>query len=316
MTATSKPRIGFAGAGVMGRPMAHHLLAAGYPLTVHARTPKKVSSLLEAGAALATTPRQLAAHADIIIGCLLDEAAFHAVYFGDDGLLTAIRANQIIVEHGTHAPRLARAAAARLSACGAELLDIPVTGGPRRADEGTLTAIAGGQADHLDLVRPLVGTYCSQIVHVGPVGAGLELKLVNQLLVSIHVAAAAEAAALIDRFALPAEQSKAVLMSGWAASTMLDYCLPAALTPSDTPSGSTVGGLLAVQDLVADAARVLELDLPVFASAQRLFDSRLQSGAAYHDIAQLARAYDRHGSTGTEGPGQPLSAGAACKESP
>ncbi|MFE4369792.1 NAD(P)-dependent oxidoreductase [Streptomyces sp. NPDC056835] len=287
------PRVGFVGAGVMGLPMARRLLSAGYPISVHARTPAKVAALTDAGATLADTPAQLAAASDVLVGCLLDEKAVHAIYHGSDGLFAGIRAGHLLVEHGTLAPRVARALAARASELDAGFLDIPVTGGPRRAHEGRLTGMAGGQPEHLDTVRPLVGTYCSELLHLGPSGAGLQIKMVNQLLVSVHVAAAAEAAALLGRLGLDAARAKTVLMSGWAAGAMLDYCLPAALTPSTAPSGATIGGLLPVQEQVAEALAEVDLDAPVFHTAHQVFAALAGSGGSALDLAQLARAYDR-----------------------
>lgn len=284
--------VGFVGAGVMGLPMAHHLLHQGHELTVHARTPARVQSLIDAGAHRAATPAEVAARSEVVIGCLLDEQAVREVYLGEKGLLAATVPGQVLVEHGTFAPALARELAAHAAERGAGFVDVPVTGGPQRARDGRLTGIAGGAPEHLDAVRPLLHAYCTELVHVGPIGSGLQLKLVNQLLVSVHVAAAAEAAALIGRLGLPPEESKRVLMSGWAASTMLDHCLPAALSASTAASGSTIGGLAPVQAVVADLARSLDVSLQVFPAAQELFTAQVRAGASRSDLAQLARAYD------------------------
>ncbi|MGW3150293.1 NAD(P)-dependent oxidoreductase [Streptomyces sp. NPDC001177] len=289
----TSPRVGFVGAGVMGLPMARHLLAAGYPVAVYARTPSKVAALARAGATLVDTPARLAAENDVIIGCLLDEKAVRAVYHGTEGVLAQVRAGHLLVEHGTFAPRVAHSLAVRAAELGAGFVDAPVTGGPQRAREGRLTGMAGGRLEHLDAVRPLLGAYCSELIHVGPTGAGLQVKLVNQLLVSIHVAAAAEAAALLGRLGLDAEQSKKVLMSGWAASTMLDYCLPAALVPTTVASGATIGGLSSVQRPVAELCTELGLPSPVFHTARQVFTELARSGGSALDLAQLARAYDR-----------------------
>jgi 3-hydroxyisobutyrate dehydrogenase-like beta-hydroxyacid dehydrogenase len=295
-----KPRIGLVGAGVMGLPMAEHLLREGYPLSVWARTPAKVASLVASGASSAATPAKLAAESDVIVGCLLDEHAIEQVYLGADGLFASVRAGHLLVEHGTFAPRVARRLSALADERGAGFLDIPVTGGPHGARAGTLTGIAGGRAEHLAAARPFLEAYCAQVVHIGPSGTGLELKLVNQLLVSTHVAAAAEAAALIDRLGLPPRESKQVLMAGLAASTMLDYCLPAALVPSTAPSGASIGGLAAVQGLVTEVADGLDLTLDVFTAVREVFTPLVDSGAEQQDLSQLARAYDPAATTPLE----------------
>jgi 3-hydroxyisobutyrate dehydrogenase-like beta-hydroxyacid dehydrogenase len=289
---TARTPIGFLGLGVMGAAMAGRLLAAGHDVTVFNRTRHRAEPLARRGARIAGSPRALAVSCRIVVGCLLDTAAVESVHLGPDGLLSALRPGQIVVEHGTFAPDSARRLAAAAGEHGAHFLDVPVTGGPARAADGLLTGIAGGEAEPLDVVRPLLAAYCSELVHIGPAGSGLELKLINQLLVSVHVAAAGEAAALISRLGLPPEAAKQALMSGWAASTMLDYCLPAALNPSAVPSGATIGGLTAVQELVAALARAHGLSLQTFDTARRTFAGRVRAGAADLDLAQLARAYD------------------------
>ncbi|MEV7682826.1 NAD(P)-dependent oxidoreductase [Streptomyces sp. NPDC088341] len=287
------PVVGFVGAGVMGLPMARRLQAAGHHVVVHARTPAKVATLLGAGAEFAETPARVATRSDLIIGCLLDEKAVRDVYLGPDGITDGLRAGHLLVEHGTFAPRMARDLAAIAAEKGAGFVDAPVTGGPQRARSGELTCMTGGRREHVEAARALLAAYCRDIVHVGPSGAGLELKLVNQLLVSVHIAAAAEAAALINRLELPADIAKNVLMSGWAASAMLDHCLPAALTPSVTATGSTIGGLSAVQDAVAELSSDQELTLRVFPAARDAFTRLTAAGSGTRDIAQLARIYDR-----------------------
>ncbi|MFJ6393871.1 NAD(P)-dependent oxidoreductase [Streptomyces sp. NPDC091972] len=286
------PRVGFVGAGVMGLPMARRLQDAGHSLIVYARTPAKVAALLEAGAELADSPAQLAEGSDVIVGCLLDEKAAREIYLGERGIIQAVRSGQLVIEHATIAPRVAREIADRLASRGANLIDAPVTGGPQAAVTGQLTCMAGGGREHIAAARDLLATYCRDVVHVGPIGRGLELKLVNQLLVTVHVAAAAEAATMIERLHIPADVAKTVLMSGWAASAMLDYCLPAALTPDATPSGATIGGLAAVQDAVADLASAHDLSLRVFPAARDAFALLTAAGAGAQDIAQLARIYD------------------------
>lgn len=279
----------------MGLPMARRLQAAGHPLIVHARTPAKVTELLEAGADLTESPAQLAAASDVIVGCLLDERAAREVYLGPHGIIHAVRRGHLLVEHATIAPRVARELGERTAARarGAGFIDAPVTGGPLRAASGELTCMAGGESEHIEAAKSLLAHYCRDVVHVGPVGRGLELKLVNQLLVTVHVAAAAEAAAVIERLKLPPDLAKNVLMSGWAASAMLDYCLPAALRPSATPSGATIGGLSTVQETVAELTSAHDLALQVFPTAREAFARLTAAGAGAHDIAQLARIYDR-----------------------
>src|SRR5579864_5200533 len=174
----------------MGSRMAARLAGAGYSLVVYNRTPGRASAL--PGATVVATPAEVARQSDVVCGCLLNGAAVEAVYLGSEGLHGGSRNGQVYVEHGTFAPELARRLARLLQERGAAFLDAPVTGGPEAASIGQLTMMAGGPLAALTAVSEILQTYAGRLSYVGQSGAGLELKLVNQLLVSCHVAAAAE----------------------------------------------------------------------------------------------------------------------------
>jgi 3-hydroxyisobutyrate dehydrogenase-like beta-hydroxyacid dehydrogenase len=275
----------------MGTAMAERLVTAGYRVSVYNRDHRKATRLADLGATVFSTPAELAERCDVIVGCLLDTVAVRQVYLDDEGIIPRMRPGSIVVEHGTFDPALAREAAAAASARGGAFLDAPVTGGPDGAATGTLTIMVGGNEAAFTAVRRLLQTYGGQILRVGAAGSGVSLKLVNQLLVSCHLSAAAEAAALIDACGLDATVSQRVLDSGWAASAMLARSLPLVATGSFASTGATVGGLLEVQRLVRNLASDAGLDLATFGTACGVFEAADTLGLSGCDPASLVQVF-------------------------
>jgi 3-hydroxyisobutyrate dehydrogenase-like beta-hydroxyacid dehydrogenase len=283
------PVVGFVGLGAMGSRMAQRLVASGHRVVVHNRSTPRADAFRRLGIPVADTPAQLAEQADVVCGCLLDGAAVDEVY-GE--LIAASRPGQLFIEHGTFDPCLAEKIAGRLDERGALFLDAPVTGGPERAEQGTLTAMVGGTADGFARGAPFIEQYAATVRHVGPSGAGLQLKLINQILVSCHVAAAAEATALIQRLDLPLDVATEILTSGWASSTMLERSLERVrLNPLDE-SEVTIGGLIEPQALAHALAGQAGVPLTVFPAATELFRAAVAGGRGAHDLAALSAAVD------------------------
>jgi 3-hydroxyisobutyrate dehydrogenase-like beta-hydroxyacid dehydrogenase len=280
-------RVGFVGLGVMGSAMARRLLGLGYDVAVYNRSPAKAEALAHFGARICPTPGDVAARSDVILGCLLDTDAVKSVYLGRDGLLQATRVGTVLVEHATFDPAVAQEIALRARGIGAEFLDAPVTGGPEGAAAGTLTAMVGGMQSALESVRPILNAYAGRIEYVGESGSGLALKLVNQLLVTCHLAAAAEAGAVIRELHLPAATAEQVLASGWAASAMLSRSLPRVASGDYDSVGATIGGLIEVQALVADLAARTGVALRTFPAARAVFDASVAAGYGPNDPAAL-----------------------------
>lgn len=279
--------VGFVGLGAMGSRMAARLLAAGFELTVYNRSPERASELARRGAEVVSTPGEVAERADVICGCLLDSAAVKDVYESANGLLSRSRAGQVYVEHATFAPELARTLANTLEQRGAAFLDAPVTGGPEAASSGQLTVMAGGDADAVTRVADVVGAYSARLLHIGPSGTGLQLKLVNQLLVSCHVAAAAEASALLRRLNLPLETAAEVLNAGWAGSAMLARSLKRLQDGELGISEASIGGLLEPQALLADLMHAAGLTLTTTAAATEMFRRASEAGNGSLDLAAM-----------------------------
>ncbi|MDQ1697658.1 MAG: 2-hydroxy-3-oxopropionate reductase [Frankiaceae bacterium] len=281
------PRIGFVGLGAMGSRMASRLVDAGYAVVVHNRTRTRETELVQRGATPASSPREVASLADIVVGCLLDDDAVRQVYLGTAGLAGAARRGQVFIEHATFSPALAREIDATLEGRGASFLDAPVSGGPEGAAAGTLSAMIGGRDQCLAVATEVMRAYASHVVHVGPAGAGLELKLVNQLLVSCHAAAAAEAEELMRLMGVRLDVAASILDTSWASSAMLSRLLQRRQDRGTAPSEATIGGLGTPQQLVRELLAAHDLAPAVSLAALDLFADARARGRERHDLTEL-----------------------------
>lgn len=284
-------RIGFLGAGSMGGGMIRRLLQQGHAVTLWERTAGRHAELHARGATLEPHLQAVVERADVVIGCLLNTDVTRTCYLGAHGALAAARPGQVFIDHGTFDPALAEELATVARRAGAHFLDAPVTGGPERATDGTLVTMVGGDAAVLDGVRAIITAYCGDIAWVGASGSGQRLKLINQLLVSIHVVAAAEASALLLRSGIDTTVAHRVLMGGWASSAMLDRELPRACAGQFGDSGATVGKLVEVQPLIAALLQQAGIHSQLFAPTRNAFNSAMTSGAEHLDLAAIVSQY-------------------------
>ncbi len=185
--------VAFIGLGIMGLPMAGHLLDAGAPLTVHTRTREKARALLDRGAKWANSPRDAAESCDVVLTCLPDTPDVERVVLGEDGVLSGARRGHIVVDHSTISPAATRRMNDALGQRGATLLDAPVSGGDVGARNATLSIMVGGDENMFRVVLPLLGHMGKTITYCGASGAGQLTKLVNQILVSVTNLAVSEA---------------------------------------------------------------------------------------------------------------------------
>jgi 2-hydroxy-3-oxopropionate reductase len=216
------PKVGFIGLGVMGLPMARNLLAAGYELTVHSRSPAPVASAVHAGASRASSPGAVAEECEIVILMLPDDDAVHDVVEGTDGVRDGIGAGAVLVDMSTVSPERARRTAEVLGEAGASALDAPVSGGDVGAKEGTLAIMVGGPDEAFERALPVLQAMGTTIVHVGETGAGQVVKACNQVVVALTIEAVAEALVLGSRCGVAPETVVAVLSGGLAGSRVLD----------------------------------------------------------------------------------------------
>ncbi|KVP27316.1 2-hydroxy-3-oxopropionate reductase [Burkholderia ubonensis] len=279
--------VGFCGPGLMGAPMIRHLLAAGHRVGVWNRTRAKSEALAADGARVVDTPRALAEQVETVLMCVLDARAVGDVVFGPDGLLSgdaAARRVRRIVDHSSIPPGVTRDYAKRAADLGVGWVDAPVSGGVPGAQAGTLAVMAGGRAEDLDAVRPLIDAYAARITHMGDAGAGQTAKLCNQAIVTATVTAIAEAVGLAQASGIDAARLAQALAGGWADSVLLQTFVPRMTSGGHTP----IGALSTFQkdvDTIADAARDTGAVMPVSATVQQVLRLGAAMGLADADFA-------------------------------
>jgi len=197
-----KIRVGFAGLGNIGRPMARNLIGERFDLCVYDVAAEPLVELARAGARVARDPRELARGGEIIGVCVRDDAQVEALLLGPEGLLASAERGSVVAVHSTVRPATVRALAAVGSERGVHVIDAPITGGAPGAAARTLTYMVGGEAELLERCRPVFETSARTIVHTGPLGTGLWMKLCNNLMTYQGFQAAFEASLLAKKAGL------------------------------------------------------------------------------------------------------------------
>lgn len=218
----NKPVVGFIGLGVMGRPMAHNLLKAAYPLVVHNRSHPPMQELAKAGAQTAGSPVEVAARTDVTITMLPDSPDVEQVYTGDQGVFTGARPGTLLIDMSSISPVVTRKLALEAERRGLELLDAPVSGGEAGATGATLSIMIGGNPRAVKRAMPVFQVLGKNIVHVGDAGAGQVTKATNQIVVGVTIAAVSEALVLARKAGVDPAKVRQALLGGFAQSRILD----------------------------------------------------------------------------------------------
>jgi len=282
-------RVGFIGLGIMGKPMAKNLLAAGVPLTVHSRSPAPVDELVAAGAARATSPRGVAAASDVVITMLPDSPEVEAVVLGDEGVAGGAASGSLVIDMSTIDPAISRRVAAALTDRGVEALDAPVSGGERGAIDGTLSIMVGGEPPAFERAAPLFEVLGSNAVHIGPAGAGQVAKACNQLVVASTIEAVAEAIALAERAGVDAAKVREALLGGFAGSKILEVHGQRMLDRTFEP-GFRIRLHAKDARIIRSLAEEVRLALPGFEPVAEALDRLVASGGGDLDHSGLYTA--------------------------
>lgn len=277
MTLSSKPPLAWIGTGIMGLPMAGHLLAAGYPLAVYTRTKQRARPLFEKGARQAGSPADAAAGAQVALICVTDTPDVEEVLFGKNGIESGARPGLIVVDHSTISPTATQAFADRLARKGVGFVDAPVSGGDAGARNGTLSIMCGGEVEHLDRIGPIFECYGKTITHSGKVGTGQLTKLVNQILVAITNLAVAEAVVFAEAAGLDPQATLAAVGGGAAGSWQLANQGPK-MFANDLAPGFMIDLQQKDLRLVLNYAREKNLPLPATALVHQLLTSAQAKG--------------------------------------
>ncbi|HUG58080.1 MAG TPA: NAD(P)-dependent oxidoreductase [Candidimonas sp.] len=281
------PVLGFCGIGLMGSPMAHRLLQAGYRVRIWNRSPEKMQALQEAGAEIAASPADVAQTCQTVLLCLTDEKAVEATVFGEQGIHVAPGA--LLIDHSSISPKATQTFAARLlAASGRVWVDAPVSGGAASAQIGKLTIMAGGPEAAVTQASVWMGAYASRITRMGDTGAGQVAKLCNQTIVAATINAIAEAVALAQHSGIDAAGLSTALAGGWADSTLLQTFVPRMVTQVTQPLGA-VSTMLKDVNNVAALAQSTGTSMRVLDAVRESFQTAVDQGWAQADLSEIVR---------------------------
>lgn len=297
---TSTPlKIGFIGLGIMGAPMAGHLIAAGHTVFVHTRS-KVAPAIAQSRATQCTTARGVAERADIIFTMLPDTPDVERVLFGADGVAEGLRAaatasqggRKVVVDMSSISPIATKAFAARIQALGADCLDAPVSGGELGAKNAALTIMVGGDEAVFERVKPLFALMGKNITRVGAAGAGQVAKVANQIIVALNIEAVAEALLFAAKAGVDPAQVRQALMGGFAASRVLEVHGERMIKRTFDP-GFRIELHQKDLNLALSSARALGVSLPNTATAQELFSACAAHGGRAWDHSAMVRALEK-----------------------
>jgi 3-hydroxyisobutyrate dehydrogenase len=291
-----KLRIGYIGIGLMGLPMTRRLLERGYAVTVCDIVAARTDAARAAGATVVATPAEAARGADIMLLNLPTTEAVEQVAFGEHGVASALRRPQLVIDFSTVKVDKGRSFAAKLrqkTGCG--WIDAPVSGGPPACAAGTLTVMAGGDAAEIERVRPLMADIAGQFTPMGPSGAGLAAKMINQLIVGCSYAVLAEAVVLAEAAGIEAARIPECLAGGYADSSMLQKLYPRIVKRDFAPQGYA-RQLLKDLEMLNEFAGGLKSPLPMAGQALSLYRMLIHLGYAELDTGAVFKLYEPAGS--------------------
>jgi 3-hydroxyisobutyrate dehydrogenase len=287
-----KPSIALLGLGTMGRGMAANLLKAGFPLTVWNRTKAKAEFLTQTPAVVADSPAQAAKNASIVIAMLADDAASRAAWLGQDGAMVAMSSGSIVIDCSTLSPDWIHELHESISQRGLRMAEAPVTGSRIQAESGQLNFLVGADDETLAAITPVLQCMSKEILHLGPVGSGAQLKLINNFLCAVQVTAFAEALVWIERTGLQLDAALGFLKRGAPGSGILS-----AMSERMTNRTYDVNFLLRLmaKDLryARAAAAELGIDLSTSCPSQDLFGRAEELGLGEKDMSAVVEVVRR-----------------------
>lgn len=289
-----KPRLGFLGMGIMGKPMAMNLLKAGFSVTVYNRTRAKAEAMAAHGAQVADSCREVAEKSDVVLTMVADSPDVEAVVLGPGGVIERVRSGMTVIDHSTIFPTVTRRVAERLAEKGVRMLDAPVSGGEKGAIEGTLSIMVGGEEAVFEECKPILEAEGKNIVYVGSQGMGQTVKLCNQVICVLNIQAVCEGLMLGSKAGVDMGRLLQVVTKGAASSWMLENLAPRMLARDYAP-GFTVRLQQKDLRLALALAEELHLPLPGVSLVHNLFRSVEAESHADEGTQSLIKALEKLG---------------------
>jgi len=289
----AKHRIGYVGVGLMGLPMVKRLVFLQYAVRAYDVLAEKTAAAAAAGAQAAASPADAVQGADLVLLNLPTTDAVEQAVFGDAGVASTLRPPQLVVDFSTIKVDKCKAFAQKLrAASGCGWIDAPVSGGPPASGSGTLTVMAGGEAADIERARPLFADVAGRFTHMGPPGAGMVAKMLNQLIVGAGHAVMAEAVVLAEAAGIDAARLPECLAGGLADSGLLQKLYPRMQRREFAPQGY-VRQLLKDLEMVSEFAAALKAPTPMMGEALQLYRVLAHLGHTELDTCAVLKVYER-----------------------
>ena len=278
--------LGYVGLGVMGSSIVRRLLAAGHDVRVWNRTRDKAGPLLDAGASWADSPRDVAEGSEIVFTMVTNTTAVQAVTESDDGILAGLREGSLYVDMSTTSPANTRRLAERVTALGARMLDAPVSGTSVTVDQGKASLLVGGDADAFAHVKPVLEAIGPRVVHVGPTGSAVTMKIAVNLSLAVQMLAFSEGVLLAEKSGIPREKAVEAMLVSVIASPMVVYRGPLVLGHPDEV-WFDCHMMQKDLNLALELGQQLEVPLPTTAATNELLTAANGMGIGDRDFAVL-----------------------------
>ena len=287
-------KIGFIGLGIMGKPMAKNLLKAGYDLTFYARRPEVVREMEQAGGKAVASSKAVAEATDVVVSIVTADVQVREVILGPDGVLEGASEGQLIVDMSTISPLTIREIAEIAARKGVHVMDAPVSGGDTGAIAGTLTIIAGGEAGDFERCRGIFSAMGKEenIFHVGPVGVGQTVKIVNQLIGGINMAAIAEGLVMGIAAGADPEMMRKVVEVSSGNSTLFQARVGGFLLKDSFEPGFMLDLMKKDMGIAVDLAKALNIPAPIGAAAYQMYAAASRLGQGERDFSAVCRTVE------------------------
>lgn len=283
-------KLGFIGLGIMGTPMAGHLISGGHELYLHSRSGVP-AALTDAGGYACETPQTVAEAADMIFLMVPDTPHVEDVLFGQAGVAAGLSAGKCVVDMSSISPLATREFAERITEIGCDYLDAPVSGGEVGAKAGKLTIMVGGSEEGFARVLPMFELMGQNITHIGAVGDGQTCKVANQIIVALNIEAVSEAMVFAAKAGADPSKVRQALMGGFASSKILEVHGQRMIDRTFDP-GFRIELHQKDLNLALSNARQMGVSLPNTAMAQELFNVCVANGGAAWDHSAMVRALE------------------------
>ena len=282
--------LGFIGLGIMGTPMALHLLDAGHPLFLHTRG-RLPDGIAASSAVPCANATEVARQADVVVTMLPDTPDVEAVLFGENGIASGLAKGKTVVDMSSISPMATKTFAQKIQALGCDYLDAPVSGGEVGAKAASLTIMVGGSEAAFNRVQPLLALMGRNITHVGEAGAGQVTKVANQIIVALNIAAVGEALVFASKAGADPAKVRQALMGGFAASRILEVHGERMIKRTFNP-GFRIGLHQKDLNLALAGAKAIGVSLPQTAGAAQLMQACAANGWDQLDHSALVKALE------------------------